>query len=279
MKFDNIIGWLKRFFTIQTISLIITIFAAYYTYKSYADNQREQLTTIIYDNIDFDPDKSEYVDITKTKTIWSLNIANIPCFSFNNSMGQLVTTPLFVNSSKNGLNNFSCDIKIWYTQALEKCFNGKEYYSLINLEGDLNEKGYSIVNWSNNTIHLKYNTTFFPANETLSFPLDYLILPDNCQNSQISVSYYITYDGAEDYNQSIQHFSFYYLEELDKDRENNITNNWLKKDVFNKLYGNHKIKNSKWAIVINGKLYNDIKHFTEEEFKSYKYSNLEDLQN
>lgn len=277
MKLNNIIVWLKRIFTIQTTSLIIAIFAAYYTYKSYIDNQPEQLITTIYDCVNFDPDKSDYINITETKTIWSLNIADIPCFSFNNPMGQLVTTPLFVNSSKKGLNNFNCEIKIWYNEALEKCFKGNEYYSLTNLEGELNGKGYSIVNWDYNTIHLKYNAIFFPANEVLSFPINYIIMPENCNNSNITVSYSITYDGANGYNQNIIHFYFYNTEYLNKEKE--ITNNWLKKCVFNRLYSNKKIENSKWAIVINGKLYNDIKHFTEEEFKSYKYSNLEDLQN
>ena len=62
-----IIKWLKRIFSIQTLTVVATLAAAYFGYKTYSDNQPAQLC-IEYDFLDFERNYDLYDDY-ELKTI------------------------------------------------------------------------------------------------------------------------------------------------------------------------------------------------------------------
>jgi len=110
-----VIRWLRRIFSLQTISVLAALVAAYFAYKSYQDSQPSPLS-VIYEDKSLTLDGHFYcfenLIIPSTKDGILLDFA-----PFNDQyMDMRIPNgfPLIFNDTKKGINNFKLDVDVNY---------------------------------------------------------------------------------------------------------------------------------------------------------------------
>ena len=206
MKESHIINWLKKIFSIQTISLLVALVAAYFTYKSYIDNKPGDLT-IEFPILNDEMDSVSYIEASNVSRYFSLGFCEIPLIPINDGRlagpNNMLLFPIIGNQSSKSLKNFSADIRIWSNDIGVLLTDNID---TNNENGYIDITNYNIISKSENSIELAYNKDYLSANKWLPCPLSH----DNLYNgfylgdSKIAKKgfnlffyYYITYDGIE----------------------------------------------------------------------------------
>lgn len=279
---NKLIVWLKRIFSIQTLSISISLFAAYFTYMAYMENKREEIS-IEFPILSDEESDIQYIDVKEIKNYWHLGFYTIPPVGLNNAMlggiNNMLCFPIISNKSNKSLQNFVADIYIWHDECTASMFSDSmsdDYF--------LNLIDYNIVSQDNCQIHLKYTRNFLPSNTILPEPIHTFMLyraneDISTKGGEIHFLYQVTYDGAKEPVVFRYNTRMIYNETINDNFTNKITYQFLSNDVFSNYLRNHKYDNGEWAIIINNKIYRNIKHLTHEDFSNLSIHKIEDLQN
>lgn len=290
MSNNNITSWLKKIFSLQTISVLVAIFAAYFTYKTYTESQISQLS-IEMPVLNDSKDEITYVDANGISRYFSLGFYSIPPVSINNGMiggpDNMILFPVISNNSDKSLKDFSADIYIWHDNIMSSLFEQSKG------EGDFyNLTSYNVVSEDENNTHLSYNKDFLGPNLSLPNPINSFML--FLANEKISslggvvgFVYYITYDGAKVPIRFQYNLKMFYNEDWDINDENRVPSKfisqesyrYLRDDVFSNPIGRRNYEDGEWVFIINNKMYRNFKHLTSDEFTEMddvSYKNLHD---
>lgn len=288
MKYENnVLVWLRRIFTLKTCSIFLAAISAFFAYKTYSDSKSPELVVRIPSTTSHDDFKYEFHEVQNISKYWSLLVTDIPIVGINDiyhsmPIGSVLTFPEFINTSDKSLLNFICEIDIWWEDTLNPVFN---YVDTTYLR-TFNDRDYEITKYDQRA-ELRYKHNYLPSNSYLPDPLFILKLlhvGENFRQGDFSISYSIRYDGLRQPYFFDFDVRLYLLreedgsvEDISKDRLNNLTVEYLNNYVFTNLMRNKKYS-GEWAIIINNHLYRDIKHLTTEEFKNGRFNSILDLQ-
>ena len=180
---SNLIRWLKRIFSFQTLTVVATIVAAYYGYKTYSDNQPSQISMVFTDleKLYDVQDKSNFMFLFQPSHRCLLLETDDDLFG-----GSL---PIIVNDSEKSIIGFKMSVNVY-------CFNGVSFK-----ETDVN-KNFTIskldtADFTHAILDYKYDVLH--AKSSVSSPLNTVFLPDSISLSDdfchITFEYNITYEG------------------------------------------------------------------------------------
>lgn len=174
-KDNNIITWLKRIFSIQTISLIVALVAAYFTYKTYNDNKPGEITVEL-PLLNDDMDEITYIDASRIKRYFNLGFYTIPPVSINDGMMggtlNMLLFPIIQNETNRSFKDFTADIYIWSDEPMHQLFQDSSDDEMF-----LDLTNYTITSWDKYSIHLTYNRN--------------ILLRKECSHTQLKVLCYI----------------------------------------------------------------------------------------
>lgn len=182
-----IMRWLKRIFSIQTVSVIAALVAAYYAYKSYIDNQPSQISleyNVFHETINAD-DKQNFIN---------LMAANYRSLAFGSGYSDGFIPngmPNIINKTNKSIKNFKLEVTI-------------RFFHLAFRQEDINKDFEVIENDTTfSTLKLKYKYDVFNAQSAIPIPLKFMHLPESEPFSDdntytILFSYNITYDGISE---------------------------------------------------------------------------------
>lgn len=278
---SSFVTWLKRIFSIQTASLIIAIFAAYYTYSAYISSLPGQLT-IEFPTIDEEKNKFSFSDAHDITRYFSIGFYEIPPVSINNGfiggINNILLFPTLSNNTDKSLKDFSADIYIQYDgvmlNLIEESKGDKFFIDTTNFD---------IISEDMYSIHLSYNKNYLLANRRLPDPLQTLFLfkaneKISILGGEIKFDYHITYDGAKD------PISFQYNAKLFYD-ENGFSDNfiansvykYLKSDVFANTLDRHNYADGEWVFISQNYVFRKFKHLSSDDFSQIENVSWSDL--
>lgn len=276
--FKEAIAWLKRIFSVTTLSIMISVVGLYYSIKTYFDNLPEQ-ATIEFSLFDWDRYLFVSEDVTETTDYWMINIYDCPIISnYPDLCGpqNTLTLPRICNNTKESLKDFSYTVYIHFDKTMEK----HAAYVVDTQE-------YDIIRKDSGYIHLKYKNKTLPPHTVLPMPIlyDFTKMDENGYTTLedsgcvVTYEYDIVYDGVDDRIAINFYHRFFYNKNATQTYINQKVLSFLKDDIFVKdAWQLEQEKNDKWAIVVNGLIYKNIKHFSQEDFSKFHYTKVEDLQ-
>lgn len=270
---STIIRWLKRIFSIQTISVIAGLIAAYYTYITYIGNEPSKLSIeyLINDfyykdsTINFDDKRFFFTSIQSSNG--SIDLVD-PIYKDK----SIATIPRYVNNTNKSITNFRCEIYLYSSWM---------YYK----EDDINHDYEIIERQQSGDVKLRYKYNVLNAHSILPFPLTrvHLSLHDPIAESYnyqpeytIHLDYCFTYDGIDN--------PLYTRTEIFSFDNNDLNYNKHQEDYINKMYKegrlSRKAHTSVVAISNCGKaLIADHADFKDEaDFEDYKRKLLDRLE-
>lgn len=189
-----IVRWLKRIFSIQTVSVIAALVAAYYTYKAYVANEPSQVSIL---NLSLLKQK-DVVNQRNFIYLMSPNYRLLPI---------VLGTPIIINQTNNSIKNFRLEIDIFHPDL-------KYDDDKINKDYETIEKDSSL-----HTLKLRYKHDVLNAQSTIPYPIQSMYLPKDIPFSNDSIfnvfmNYSLTYDGIKDnFDFSVRYTAFFDNEE------------------------------------------------------------------
>jgi len=175
----TISNWLRRIFSLQTISVLAAIVAAYYAYKSYKQNTNSDITIEIYD-----PVKDELININETPIIITL-ITTLDDIDFIHNRQHIMYLPHITNVTDKSLKNFKCDITIKSFSEIDVDFEDEEVGPDYKLIGS--EDKFAHIRYRENVLHAQSLMTPFVTSVSLD--------PDEFE--EVHYEFNISYDGLE----------------------------------------------------------------------------------
>lgn len=282
----------KKIFSIQTISLIVAIFAAFFTYKAYVDNTPGQLT-IELPVLNDDMDEITYIDASKIKRYFNLGFYTIPPVSINEgTMGgplNMLLFPVIQNKTKRSFKDFTADIYIWSDGPMHQLFLDSSDDTMF-----LDLTNYTITYRDEYNIHLRYNQNILLPNRKLPYPINSFMLyraSDKISSigGNVVFNYYLTYDGINEpisfeYNARMFYDNKYDNEESGYGFPNRFKGvaayNYLYEEVFENTRRRRRVgEDGEWVFILQNRVYRDFKHLTSEEFKTLDDKSYYNLQN
>ena len=220
-----IMRWLKRIFSLQTVSVIAAIIAAYYTYKAYVANEPSQ------------------VSIVNSSLLKQVNVVNQRNFIYLMSPNYRLLpialgTPIIMNQTNNSIKDFRLEIDIFHPDLK---FDDDE----INKDYETIEKDSSI-----HTLKLRYKHNVLNAQSTIPCPIRSMYLPKDIPFSNDSVfnvfmNYSLTYDGIKgNCNFSVRYTAFFDNEKhlsITKAHMDKFLNECFEEGMFTKYKDNYLI--------------------------------------
>lgn len=277
---------MKKIFSIQTISLIIALFAAYFTYRAYEDNKPGQLT-VEFPILNNEMDEISYIDASGIKRYFNLGFYVSPPVSINDGrMGgplNMLLFPIISNDSKKSLKDFTAEIYIWSDEPMHKLFqDSKDDAWFLDLTN------YSIKSEDSYSIHLSFNKNTLPPNCMLPHPLRCFLLykaSDEIASlgGNVVFTYHITYDGAKEPLSFVYSLRMFYDGRYD-DNEDGFPDNfksyaaykYLDNEVFRRR---EAADEGEWVFIMQNRVYRNLKHMTSAEFEELEdksYTNLQE---
>lgn len=292
MADNNITTWLKKIFSLQTISLLVALVAGYYTYKTYKDSQPAQISVELPV---LNEEKDEFIENLDTKGVkryFSLGFYNIPLVSLNDGRiagpENMLLFPVIGNKSKKSLKDFTADVSVWFDDNMTSLFKESR-----DDENFLNTASYEIKSESERGVLLCYKKNVLAPNSYLPYPLKWLILYNadkkiKNNGGEICFTYYITYDGAEEPIEFQYKARLYYDEDYSSDEEiDSIFNkrfvsyamyNFLQNDVYAQTSDRREFEDGEWMFICRNSIYRNLKHISQEEFKNLDDYSMKKLQ-
>ena len=291
-KDNNIITWLKRIFSIQTISLMVALVAAYFTYKAYDDNKPGQLT-IELPVLNDDMDEITYIDASGIKRYFNLGFYTIPPVSINyGKMGgplNMLLFPIIQNDTQRSFKDFTADIYIWSDEPMHQLFQDSSDDEMF-----LDLTNYTITSQNEYSIHLTYNQNILPPKRMLPYPINCFMLyraSDKISSigGNVVFSYDITYDGINEpisfeYNSRMFYDGKYDDEEGGDGFPSRFKGEAAYKYLDNEVFANNvrrrrASEEGEWVFILQNRIYRDFKHLTSEEFEALDDKSYSNLQN
>ena len=185
-KYDIIIVWFKRIFSIQTISLIVSIIAAYFTYQAYVDS-RPSTISVELPSLNSSRDDFIMTDASNVSHYWSLGFYTIPPVSINDGViggvENILLFPIIENKSSKSIQNFQASISISWNDCMSDIFKDQDV---------INDKAYNIESIDNNVIVTTHTKPIFKLSPfTLVHILirDSFISPASCIIAHFSIAF------------------------------------------------------------------------------------------
>ena len=255
-----IMRWLKRLFSLQTVSVIAALVAAYYAYKSYKDNQPSQIS--IEYNVFHESIKADNI-----QNYVNLMVPNYKSLAFGSGYSDGFIPngmPNILNKTNKSINNFKLEITIRY------------FHLNINPEDIC--KDYVII--ENDTslylLKLKYKYNIFNAQSAIPIPVKFMNLPGSRPFPDDSIYkiyfvYNITYDGiAENKDFGISYDVYFdqetHLSVTDKHIDDFLTSCY-KEGAFTEYKNNTLVS---VVDMVDTKVANPSMISTDESFEKYK---------
>lgn len=289
---NNVKKWLRRIFSIQTVSLLIAIFAAYYTYKAYIANRPGELL-ITFPVLNSSQDEITYIEASEVKRYFSLGFYDIPPVSVNDARiggpENMLLFPVVSNITDRSLKGFSADIYIWHNENMLKLFEESQTSSVFPF---INTTSYDIKSQDNYGLHLSYNKDYLAANRRLPNPINTFMLfmaneKIGTQGGDVAFTYYITYDGLKEPISFQYNARMFYREDEDMDEDTssftsdfiiNARYNYFKNKVFAQTMNRSEFEDGEWIFIDRNNVYRNIKHLLSDEFMNMKNAVITDLQ-
>lgn len=279
-KISSINAWIKRIFSIQTLSLIVAIIAAYYTYRAYVDSRPAQLSVYL-PSLNDNRDDFLYKEAKEVSNIWNLGFYEIPPVSINNAayggVDNVLLFPIIRNESRKSVKDLTVDVYIWYDKCMSPFFNPNnlDYYAINCLDYDIVEQTYQ-------NVHLRYKTNVLPSKRIVEYPIKTLMLfmADDSISQQgglIDMTFSITYEGITKPILFRYCSKMYYRDSFDESFINMARHSFYKEDVFSNLLRNKKY-DGEWVIIEQNNVYRNIKHLSDKEFLTFGSFMIDDLQ-
>ena len=283
---NGVTGWLKKLFSVQTISLLIAVFAAYFTYKAYVSGQPGRLDVEL-PVLNQAKDDISYIDAEGISRYFSIGYYGIPPVTINNGFiggpENMLLFPVISNQSDKSLKDFSADIHILFDDVMAPLFNDSD-----SDESFLNLTDYDIKSRNSRNIQLTYNKGNLAANKRLPDPLRTFFLNNAGKKiattgGQVVFTYYVTYDGAKEPLNFQYNARMYFDENWDNrppDRKFTYAafKSFLKNTVFENSLHRSNFENGEWVLINRNKLYRNIKHLTPGEFADLDNISIPSLQ-
>lgn len=277
--------WLERIFSLQTLSVIISLVALYYTIRNFCDKEVEPLAVQIPifndERYEFD-----FKSVEGVSNYWSLGVYDCPIVDFTGVLGgpyNMLHFPIIANTADKSVNNFKCVVHIYFDTCMSSIISNN-----ISNPDFINTVDFDIIRYTDNNLTLKYKHSNLTAYSLLSCPIKYFFLGEASddiytEGGYLSFNYDITYDGAINPIR-FNYVARMYIDEspddilVEKSINEKIINKFLRNDVFSNWVGNRKDDDGEWAILVNGEIYRNIKHLSSKEFERFKYNSIDDLQ-
>lgn len=275
--------WLKRIFSVTTISVIISIVALYYTIKTYVVSLPEHppQITIRFPVFDWEEYTFIYEERSQVTDYWILSIYDCPLISENAAFcgpKNTISLPCICNETSESLKDFTFRVRVYFDDIAEK---------YVNYE--VNDLAFEILEKDANSIYFRYKNDVLPPHTSLPNPIllyDFVEISDSrkydiMENAgcYVRYEYEITYEGADRYIKIDLYHKMYYIDDATEDYVNQKTSKFLKENVF--VLGDRRIKyeeNDVWAIVANGSFYDNIRHLSKDDFAKLNFTDIDDLQ-
>lgn len=276
-KYDIIIVWFKRIFSIQTISLIVSIIAAYFTYQAYVDSRP---STISVELPSLNSSRNNFImtDASNVSHYWSLGFHTIPPVSINDGaiggVENILLFPIIENKSSKSIQNFQASISISWNDCMSDIFKDQDV---------INDKAYNIESIDNNSVEMSYKSDILAANAFLPYPFRTLHL--FMANEQISTEggdiefiYHVNYDGAEKPIRFKYTARMFYSENFSKKFIGESKYRFYDKKTFTNWFADRNYNDGEWVIIDENYVYRNIKHLSNEQYKALGAFKFEDLQ-
>lgn len=193
----SVIEWLKRIFTLQSLAVIAGFIAAFYTYKTYKDNQPAHISLEYsegYEAVNVE-DKDILINLS------SSSLGKVFFRSLNPDDKHPIGLPIIVNKSSKSVENLNLEVSI-NTGFFE--FKEED----VGIDFEIIDNNPTIQN----AITLRYKNNYLNANSEIPVPLWFLYVPDtilipkvydSCETVSYAkddcissvFQYKITYDG------------------------------------------------------------------------------------
>ena len=277
-KEKTITVWLKRIFSIQTLSILISLLATYYAYRGFIDSRLPQ-ATILLPSLIGEKDEITFTDASDVSHYWYLGFHEIPPVSINNgSMGgtdNIILFPRITNSNSKSINHFSAEIYIYWDDCLESIFNRKE--SVINT------KYFNILSKDARSMELSYKSDYLAPNSDLPYPFSTLYLFEASETiatkgGNLNLVYVINYEGAEKVTTFKYTAKFYYDDSFTDKFISNARYRFYKNEIFSNYVGEQYFNDGEWVLIDKNCIYRNIRHLTPTEFESMGAFSINELQ-
>lgn len=284
-KDTNITSWLKKIFSLQTLSVLIAVVGVCFTYKTYIESKPGQLTIEI-PVLNESKDDVSYENASGISRYFSLGFYEIPPVSINNGaiggVDNMLLFPIISNKTDKSLKDFTADIYIWYDSNMRSLFSDSKEDEMFL---DLNN--YNIISETDHNIHLSYKRDFLAPNQTLPYPIECFFLflaseSNNIRGGEVRFRYYVTYDGAKmpvrlDYCAKI-----YYDEREEGNFSDSFKSKEFRKLIESDIYANTPNRSNhedgEWVLLYNNHLVRNLKHFSSDEIHNLEIKDFSDLQ-
>ena len=273
-----ILIWLKRLFSAQTISILIALFGAFFTYKTFYRNEPSQLSIILPEMTDKVDKKDGFVifntyDVRDITHFYCLKITDIPLIQLDYRDGIQIGTPtpfpILLNDTKKTIHSFDCSISTWWDSSLSDLYDTE--WCVVS--DDLN-----VIRQNNQSVVLKYTPDHLTPHTRISLPFEYTLYLSDDKTNLTKFNYVVTYEGVP---QAINfHYTLRtYIEDPVNDQLLGIRiRDFLDKDVYTDWIGNDRMPNEKKALIINDKYYGILRNFkNHDEFLKFQYKTLDDF--
>ena len=259
-------GWIVSLLLLS--SVIVTLAGAYYTYKSYVDNQPAQVSLeYVSSDKTIQADSIKFFCILKALNYHQINIGS-------EYYPGTHPVPILKNESDKSITNFRLEIEVLLSSFYFKEEEVNNDFEIVKRDDILN------------TVTFRYKHNVFPAKSGITLPLEYLYLPDNYPfigmpdyEEGFSLEYHITYDGIAEPMYYIVQYTAYCQEDNLYDLSNSqidafLTKCYKAKRLFNTGHSLVAIYYSVGKV----KTIDPIEHpLTDDEFEKWKANVIRDV--
>lgn len=266
--------WLKRIFSVQSISLFIACISAYYAYKMYEDSRMSDVSIGI-----FNPETKELKDFNDTPYLFAFcSFREDDCIDFysdDNKYGIIM--PHIQNNTSKSLLNFKCLVSINTFKPFD--LENEDYISdgekpIFEIEDDIHSD-YEKIDINPYKIDLRYKYDILNPQSALPLPLSFVCF-DDMLFYKITIS--ITYEGiVKPIDLTIQLLALNKNIGLSKEAVE-----YFLSFVYEVCIPDAQDENGEGysLLMTDGDEFKFVKKFkvmTKEEFKNYPFNNIEDI--
>ncbi len=183
-KTSSISSWLKRIFSLQTITVVATVLGTYYAWVEYIRDKDPEISLQIYDHQH--KDLIDLTDYPLVLTFFTLDPDDSEIyFNTSNHVNNFIL-PNIKNNSKKSLKNFKCKVSV------------RLFFDDLGLDEGDDEIGeeFEVLRTDSHSLQMTYKENVLHAQSSLPVPLrSYWFDEEHFQF--LIIEYSISYDGLE----------------------------------------------------------------------------------
>ena len=193
-----IIKWLKRFFSIQTLTVMATLAAAYFGYKTYSDNLPAQISLIYNLSEDGDTINHKDIDISNITEFIILSDSERGYLSLgpddnDDELSIFSPIPIIKNNTDKSIKNFSLEVNVFLNHYVFDSSDILHPYILLKSDTMLNES-------NPNSGLFKYGNDILYAHSQIRSPISIIsVNHSNLEENWLRcyMEYQILYEGLK----------------------------------------------------------------------------------